>query len=69
MSANSNSGQPIQGNNNVQGSPAQRFTPESMQQMAYKFTQCFNEAKRIGLQTPQGQELLKQASFTYQGCI
>lgn len=30
--------------------------------MAYKFSQCFNEAKRVGLQTPQGQELLKQAS-------
>ncbi|KAM3160941.1 Transcription initiation factor TFIID subunit 12 [Lachancea thermotolerans] len=62
MSSNPNSGQPAQSGNNQQGTPAQRLTPESLQQMAYKFSQCFNEAKRVGLQTPQGQELLKQAS-------
>ncbi|SCU90141.1 LADA_0F02080g1_1 [Lachancea dasiensis] len=62
MSTNPNSGQPSQGGNNVQGPPTQQLTPDSVQHLALRYRQYFNEAQRLGPTTPQGQELLRRAS-------
>ncbi|AET39319.1 Taf12p Ecym_4254 [Eremothecium cymbalariae DBVPG len=51
----SNNGQ--QGNGQVP-----QLTPPSLQQLAYKFTTLVDEAQRVGVQTPEGLELLKKAS-------
>ncbi|SCU86353.1 LANO_0C07712g1_1 [Lachancea nothofagi CBS 11611] len=62
MSSNANSGQPAQGGNNLQGPQTQQLTPDSVQQLALRYRQYFNEAQRVGTTTPQGQELLRRAS-------
>lgn len=49
-------------NSTTQAQPFQQLTPASVKQLAYKFTQCYNEARRVGVSTPQGRELLKKAS-------
>ncbi|AMD18968.1 HBR067Cp [Eremothecium sinecaudum] len=50
--------------NNGQQSAGQvpQLTPSSMQQLAYKFTALVSEAQRVGVQTPEGLDLLKKAS-------
>lgn len=62
MSANNNN-QPIPPNS--QGNtpqPLQQVTSASIQQLALRFTALFKEATRIGVNTSEGEELLKQAA-------
>ncbi|SCV00090.1 LAME_0G07448g1_1 [Lachancea meyersii CBS 8951] len=62
MSSNPNSGAPAQGGTPTQGPPTQQLTPDSVQHLALRYRQYFNEAQRLGPTTPQGQELLRRAS-------
>ncbi|SCU87042.1 LAFA_0E04346g1_1 [Lachancea sp. 'fantastica'] len=63
MSSNPTSGSPVAGSgNNAQGPPTQQLTPDSVQHLALRYQQYFNEAQRLGPTTPQGQELLRRAS-------